>query len=859
MNAALALHDRTVRLTLAACCGYEVGVGAAYMSWPLAGSELALRDTEKIAGTAEVSAPPGCIILRRPRPPPLLATPLPPQVTTEGDAFLVAFHEPVDAVRWALLLQSALLKLDWPPLLLEHSLCRPRPLVPVAGLGKDGAGRDAPLLVLFKGLAVRMGIATGVPSAVREHPVTRRMQYTGAVLRLATGIAELGCGGQVLLEPMTFKGIHNKFEELDVEEIEVQELTDLISGQPWGEEEQVGRNSRSLQHQHQLQPLQPPIGGRESLVLSEHNAGSYSPAGAPGHNSTGGGTGLSSYGVYGSGPAATGGPGGPGSAGRGAAAGGGGGGAGGGGGPGSTMGPSAARSAPGSAVEGDYLSSATSSPALHQPHPHAPPQPMPQQQHHHHHLQNPPHHYPVHHQHPHPHQALNQHPYMYPHPASQHAQHPQHLQHVHAQLHTHSYPHLHPHQQPRPSRDAAATAPVAGAAAAAPSGGPPVHRGRSAIALGQDDVVFLPPGACRTQQSIPRQHSNRMLTLAGRPSVTGARASTGGHTDGSGLLSPPHGPTLASTATGSTTVSPGLALIERSAWEAVAAAVPSTMAAPGVGRTSGNRVSGGRRSSGNRASAERDAASRGFAGPSISNGGGPPLFSAPLPSSVVDGLHSAPSQTTGSAGKLPLLLQSVAASQALHAPADGAGGAGAPSREPTARASGFVPGGGGGGGSTSSAGFSLALGSSVGVFAGLGPGSSLVPPSPTAPYLQQVMNQVQLQNQTQALVQQQQQQQQYQQYQQYQQLLQQYQQPQQQPQQYQQQYLQEGPGPNLEPALGQGHGQGRMPTQVQVPGQSSAQWEGHALEPGASSGAGVAVSAAFQRQLLSTQGAGPNM
>ncbi|PNW77776.1 hypothetical protein CHLRE_10g451250v5 [Chlamydomonas reinhardtii] len=797
MNAALALHDRTVRLTLAACCGYEV--------------------------------------------------------TTEGDAFLVAFHEPVDAVRWALLLQSALLKLDWPPLLLEHSLCRPRPLVPVAGLGKDGAGRDAPLLVLFKGLAVRMGIATGVPSAVREHPVTRRMQYTGAVLRLATGIAELGCGGQVLLEPMTFKGIHNKFEELDVEEIEVQELTDLISGQPWGEEEQVGRNSRSLQHQHQLQPLQPPIGGRESLVLSEHNAGSYSPAGAPGHNSTGGGTGLSSYGVYGSGPAATGGPGGPGSAGRGAAAGGGGGGAGGGGGPGSTMGPSAARSAPGSAVEGDYLSSATSSPALHQPHPHAPPQPMPQQQHHHHHLQNPPHHYPVHHQHPHPHQALNQHPYMYPHPASQHAQHPQHLQHVHAQLHTHSYPHLHPHQQPRPSRDAAATAPVAGAAAAAPSGGPPVHRGRSAIALGQDDVVFLPPGACRTQQSIPRQHSNRMLTLAGRPSVTGARASTGGHTDGSGLLSPPHGPTLASTATGSTTVSPGLALIERSAWEAVAAAVPSTMAAPGVGRTSGNRVSGGRRSSGNRASAERDAASRGFAGPSISNGGGPPLFSAPLPSSVVDGLHSAPSQTTGSAGKLPLLLQSVAASQALHAPADGAGGAGAPSREPTARASGFVPGGGGGGGSTSSAGFSLALGSSVGVFAGLGPGSSLVPPSPTAPYLQQVMNQVQLQNQTQALVQQQQQQQQYQQYQQYQQLLQQYQQPQQQPQQYQQQYLQEGPGPNLEPALGQGHGQGRMPTQVQVPGQSSAQWEGHALEPGASSGAGVAVSAAFQRQLLSTQ------
>jgi hypothetical protein len=136
----------------------------------------------------------------------------------------VAFHEPVDAVRWALLLQSALLKLDWPPLLLEHPLCRPRPLVPAAVPGKDAAGKDAPLLVLFKGLAVRMGIATGVPSAVREHPVTGRVQYTGAVLRLATGIAELGSGGQVLLEPMTFKGIHNKFEELDVVDSEVQDL-----------------------------------------------------------------------------------------------------------------------------------------------------------------------------------------------------------------------------------------------------------------------------------------------------------------------------------------------------------------------------------------------------------------------------------------------------------------------------------------------------------------------------------------------------------------------------------------------------------------------------------------------------------
>ncbi|KXZ45145.1 hypothetical protein GPECTOR_58g594 [Gonium pectorale] len=185
MNYALVLHDKLMRLTMATCCGYEI--------------------------------------------------------TTEGDAFLVAFHEPLDAVRWAMLLQSALLKLDWPPLLLEHPLCRPRPLVPFAearhapggGAGGHGASAGtgsgaAPLLVLFKGLAVRMGVATGVPSAVREHPVTRRMQYTGAVLRLATGIAELGSGGQVLLEPLTFRGIHTQMEQLDVVEVEVQELAEVV-------------------------------------------------------------------------------------------------------------------------------------------------------------------------------------------------------------------------------------------------------------------------------------------------------------------------------------------------------------------------------------------------------------------------------------------------------------------------------------------------------------------------------------------------------------------------------------------------------------------------------------------------------
>lgn len=139
--------------------------------------------------------------------------------------------------------QSALLQVPWPPELLEHPRCRPRPLVPVglpAGpspapsprhAARPSAASSTPrhgitaaaattattppqphlpptsvaaadqLLVLFRGLSVRCGVATGVPATIREHPLTRRMQYTGTLLRLATSIADSGSGGQVRAGP----------------------------------------------------------------------------------------------------------------------------------------------------------------------------------------------------------------------------------------------------------------------------------------------------------------------------------------------------------------------------------------------------------------------------------------------------------------------------------------------------------------------------------------------------------------------------------------------------------------------------------------------------------------------------------
>lgn len=74
------------------------------------------------------------------------------QVTTEGDAFILAFHDPLDAVSWALQVQLALLEAPWPPEIYQHPL------------GKAVSGSDGKLL--FRGLRVRMAIHTGIPDEI---------------------------------------------------------------------------------------------------------------------------------------------------------------------------------------------------------------------------------------------------------------------------------------------------------------------------------------------------------------------------------------------------------------------------------------------------------------------------------------------------------------------------------------------------------------------------------------------------------------------------------------------------------------------------------------------------------------------
>jgi len=118
------------------------------------------------------------------------------EVTTEGDAFEVAFKDAVDAVGFCLDVQTELLECDWPCATLEH---------PDASVSEDGA---------WKGLRVRMGLHSGRPAAVTQHEVTGRRRYAGPSVALAKAIEGACHGGQILLSATSFSHIDGLLTQL---------------------------------------------------------------------------------------------------------------------------------------------------------------------------------------------------------------------------------------------------------------------------------------------------------------------------------------------------------------------------------------------------------------------------------------------------------------------------------------------------------------------------------------------------------------------------------------------------------------------------------------------------------------------
>ena len=112
------------------------------------------------------------------------------EVKTEGDAFMIAFHQPIDAVRFATKTQLLLLKQKWPAQIMSHPFCATE---------RDAAGN-----VIFRGLRVRMGIHTGYPSC-RKDDNTGIMDYFGSMVNRAARVEHAASGGQILASARTYE------------------------------------------------------------------------------------------------------------------------------------------------------------------------------------------------------------------------------------------------------------------------------------------------------------------------------------------------------------------------------------------------------------------------------------------------------------------------------------------------------------------------------------------------------------------------------------------------------------------------------------------------------------------------------
>ena len=122
------------------------------------------------------------------------------EVKTEGDSFMLAFPDPLAAVRWCVETQEALLDAEWPAELLGDDETRVE------------RGPDA--MIRWRGLRVRMGVHLGDPDP-HPDPLTGRMDYFGPVVNRASRVVGAACGGQILVSGAVWERIEPRMAELD--------------------------------------------------------------------------------------------------------------------------------------------------------------------------------------------------------------------------------------------------------------------------------------------------------------------------------------------------------------------------------------------------------------------------------------------------------------------------------------------------------------------------------------------------------------------------------------------------------------------------------------------------------------------
>ena len=116
------------------------------------------------------------------------------EVKTIGDAFMVAFELPEDAVYFALCVQEHLMNAAWP-----HNFQHPYPNT-VAFREQNGQPD------YWRGLVVRIGINTG-DAAMEVNGLTGRCDYLGQCVNIAARIESVGVGGAVAVSEETLLAI----------------------------------------------------------------------------------------------------------------------------------------------------------------------------------------------------------------------------------------------------------------------------------------------------------------------------------------------------------------------------------------------------------------------------------------------------------------------------------------------------------------------------------------------------------------------------------------------------------------------------------------------------------------------------
>merc|ERR1719203_390913 len=116
------------------------------------------------------------------------------EITTEGDAFNLAFQHPADAIGFALKAQLNLYRAKWPEGILDNP---------------DGCNNERKKM---RGFRVRFGMHHG-PTTNHKHKTTGRTVYQGEAVDVAKAIEKMSHGGQILTTVETWRAVSGMAEQ----------------------------------------------------------------------------------------------------------------------------------------------------------------------------------------------------------------------------------------------------------------------------------------------------------------------------------------------------------------------------------------------------------------------------------------------------------------------------------------------------------------------------------------------------------------------------------------------------------------------------------------------------------------------